>query len=144
MKFRFILALATLFFFAACAAPITTPTPTPFTLADTKWTLTGITENGVIKKPVAGTDITLEFSRDNRVNGHAGCNSFGGAYETQGEILKISALFSTLMACIEVEKMEMEAAFLAALQNAQLFEKRDKQLTITFASGSGKLEFTAR
>ncbi len=126
-----------LILFTACAAP----TPSPFSLADTQWTLVSMTRDGVTKTPAAGRNVTLAFSRDGKVSGNSGCNSFGGNYETQGEVLKISALVSTLMACAENDAMEFEAAYVEALQNAQLYEKRGAELTITFANGNGKLVF---
>lgn len=131
-------AIFFLLLFVACIAQ----TPNPFALADTKWELVSITENGATKTPVPGATVTLNFARDNKVSGNAGCNSYNGAYEAQGEILKIGTLAVTAMACLENDKMEMEAAFLTALQDAQLFEKRGNELTLTFANGKGKLNST--
>jgi heat shock protein HslJ len=140
MNLRFILTVATILAFAACSSQTTTP----FTLADSKWTLTGIMQKGTTRTPVTGTNVTLDFTRDGKVNGSAGCNSYGGTFETQGEILKISTLAVTLMACVETEKMEFESAFLEGLQGAQLFERSADQLTITVANGNGKLVFRPR
>jgi hypothetical protein len=39
--------------------------------------------------------------------------------------------------------MTFESAYLSALQNAQLYEKRADGLSITFANGSGTLNYTA-
>lgn len=129
--------------FLLCAALVlvacASPTPNPFSLTDTQWRLVSVTENGATKTPPTGIIVTLHFARDKQVRGNAGCNSFSGTYETQGEILKITALASTLMACLETEKMEFEGVYLLALQNAQLFEKRGNALTITFANGNGRL-----
>lgn len=103
-----------------------------------------MTRDSVTQTPAAGRNVTMDFSNDGRVGGSAGCNSFGGTYETQGEILKISTLQITLLACLENGVMEFESAYVDALQNAQLFEKRNNELTITFANGTGRLRFVRR
>lgn len=145
MSVRYFLSALTVLLIAGCA-PVVPPTPkaTPFMLADTKWTLTSMVQNGATRTPPAGTEITLDFTSDGKVGGNSGCNSYGGTYEAQGEILKISALVSTLMACAESEKMDFEAAYVAGLQAAQMFERTADQLSVTFGNGTGKLVFRAR
>ena len=124
-------ALATaLFMLSACAAP----TPNPFALANTKWTLTEMTRNSV-SLPVVAVAPTLEFQSDT-LGGNAGCNSYGGDYKTQGEMIQVSALRSTLMACADANAMAQESAYLGALQNARMFEVRENRLRITTANGS--------
>lgn len=119
----------------ACAAPA----PNPFALANTKWTLTEMTRNGV-SQPVVAVAPTLEFQTDT-LGGNAGCNSFGGDYKTQGEMIEIGALRSTLMACADEKAMAQESAYLEALQDARMFEAREKVLKITFGDGKGQLGF---
>ena len=119
----------------ACAAP----TPNPFRLANTKWTLTGMTQNGV-SQPIVPQAPTLEFQTDT-LGGNAGCNNYGGDYRTQGEMIQVSALRSTLMACADEKAMAQESAYLDALQNARMFEVRDNVLKITYGDGKGQLVF---
>lgn len=119
----------------ACAAP----TPNPFLLANTKWTLSGMTENGLAQSIVAPAP-TLEFQTD-KLGGNAGCNSYGGAYKTQGEMITLSTLQVTLMACADEKTMAQESAYLNALQNARLFEMRDNVLKITYGEGKGQLVY---
>lgn len=119
----------------ACAAP----TPNPFQLANTKWTLTGMMQNGANQPPVV-PEPTLEFQTDT-LGGNAGCNSYGGSYKTQGEMIQIGALRSTLMACADEQAMAQESAFLEALQNARMFEVRDDRLSIIYGQGQGQLVF---
>lgn len=145
MKIRFILCAATIFVLAACAPVVPlTPTATPFTLANSKWVLVSMVENGATRTPPTGAEIALDFSNDGKVGGNSGCNSYGGNYETQGEILKISTLVSTLMACAEAEKMEFEAAYVAGLQAAQMYERTADRLNISFGNGTGELVYRAR
>lgn len=110
--------------------------------------LVSITQDGVMKPAPPGRNMTLRFSNDGKVSGRSVCNSYSGAYETQGEILKISALVATTMACadsttlqIDNTLMDYEGMYFAALERAQLFEKRADELTVTFADGKGKLVF---
>lgn len=132
-------ALATaLFLLSACAAP----TPNPFQLANTKWTLTAMTQNGMAQ-PLVAPAPTLEFQTDT-LGGNASCNSYGGAYKTQGELITVSTLQVTLMACADEKAMAQESAYLDALQNARLFEVRDDVLKITYGEGKGQLVFARR
>lgn len=131
------LGILALFGLAACA----TQTQTPFTLAGSKWTLTGMTQNGTMQQPVAGIQVTLEFSQDGQVTGNSGCNSYSGKFETQGEILKISSLASTLRACADANAMAFESGYQTGLAGAQTFQRTGNQLTIMFGNGTGKLEF---
>lgn len=130
------LAIAlSLLLLGACAAP----TPNPFQLANTKWTLTAMTQNGMAQ-PLVAPAPTLEFQTDT-LGGNASCNSYGGDYKTQGELITVSTLQVTLMACADEKAMAQESAYLDALQNARLFEVRDNVLKITYGEGKGQLEF---
>ena len=135
-----IFALA-LLILTGCArtAPTTVPTPNLFNLANSTWTLTAMTRDGanvllVAQKP------TLEFQSDT-LGGSAGCNSYSGDYKTQGEIIQVGALRSTLMACADENAMAQESAYLDALQNARMFELRDNVLKILYGAGKGQLVF---
>lgn len=131
--------LVAFYLLAACAAAPGAPPSTPFQLANTKWTLTGMTENGAAQ-PLASKTPTLEFQAD-ALGGNAGCNSYSGGYKTQGEMIQVQPLQSTLMACAEADAMAQEAVYLQALQNARVFEVRDNTLKITYGDGKGQLVF---
>jgi heat shock protein HslJ len=60
--------------------------------------------------------VTLEFE-DGRVAGNGGCNNFFGTYTVDGNQLTISALGSTMMACLPEEVMQQEAQVLALLSD---------------------------
>jgi heat shock protein HslJ len=127
-------------FLAACAAAPSGGVA-PFDLANTRWTLVSVTEKSVTQTPVPGTTVTLEFQNDGNAGGNAGCNSFGGEYQLQGEIIRFSALRVTEKFCPAPGVMELEQAYLTGLQAAQLFQVRGDSLTITFADGKGRLVF---
>ncbi len=165
MMIRFGFLILTALFFAACTAatpaptppPTTVPAPTdapvtaesptpsagsPFDLANTSWVLVSIMQNGAVQTTVPGTQVTLIFAGDGTFTGNGGCNMYGGQYTTQGEILTMTNIFATERACLEPEKNQLESAYFQALGNAQLFELRDDQLTITFDNGAGTLTYT--
>jgi heat shock protein HslJ len=85
----------------------------PTTLAGTTWRLLTIRGQSV----PAGPDLTLEFDGD-RVSGNGGCNSFGGqfSYEPSTGAIGVSGLLSTMRACIDGARNDVERAYLAALQ----------------------------
>lgn len=116
----------------------------PFTLAGTQWLLESLTLDGVTRTPSGLQIPTLDFTADGQIGGTGGCNNFGGSYTVQGEILSIQEIRRTLMACMPSEIMTLEDAYLSALESARLFEKRDNQMSITFAEGRGRLLFQPR
>lgn len=105
-------------------------------LNGTAWNLASIDNNPPIEK----TSISLEF-KDGKVGGSSGCNSYGGAYQTNGEKLTMDSIAMTLMACEDAGVMEQERIFLEYLQDAQTFELTDDQLLI-FSSGGQSLRFS--
>ena len=106
-------------------------------LDGTSWVLTDL--NG--SAPVAGRTVTADFA-DGQVGGDAGCNSYGGSYNTTGNRLSTSDLFSTLMACPEQGVMDQESAYLKLLGDAASYQVNGSQLVIT-TSGGETLTFTA-
>ena len=65
--------------------------------------------------PLTGTTLTINFE-DGTASGSAGCNSYSGEYQLDGENLTFGMIASTLMACLEPGVMEQESAYLAFLQ----------------------------
>ena len=127
-----IIAVLTVSLLAACAAqPVKD-------VANTEWMLESI--NGV---PVMeGIEITASFT-ENQISGSSGCNSYSGGYEVDGTTLSItSPMPSTMMACDE-DIMDLELAFLMALQSSQSFDIQNGALIITSANGAS-LNFAAQ
>ena len=106
-------------------------------LLDTSWELD--TLNGLTLLP--GTKITLEFSGD-QVSGSAGCNQFGGIFQTQENTLSIDDVFSTEMGCMDPEGiLEQEQLYLAALRNAAKYQASAATLVITDLTDKQSLVF---
>jgi heat shock protein HslJ len=114
------LAVATVFVLAACApGPPASMTRVshPTSLAGTTWRL--LTVQG--RPAPAGHEPTITFDGV-RVSGDSGCNSFGGqfAYEPATGELRMSNLASTLRDCFEPARIDVEKAYLPALQGAAI------------------------
>jgi heat shock protein HslJ len=80
--------------------------------------------------------VTLSFA-EGRVSGRGGCNLYSGPVEVGKGTLKIGALISTKMACVDNGVMPQESVYLDALQSAQRYSfGADGKLTITTSSGA--------
>ena len=110
-------------------------------LAATKWRLTSF---GPIETPtsvIEGTTITLEFSRDGKIGGNGGCNSYGGDYQIGAERLSLSRIISTKRACMAQNAMQQEQRYFEALGSVGKFKPSDTQLTIFYDEGRSALNF---
>lgn len=77
--------------------------------------------------PENGMGQFVQFLSDGDMAGYAGCNSFFGTYEQNGNSLKIGSMVMTKKAC---ENLGMEQAFIAALESARSFEASFKEMNI--------------
>ena len=103
------------------------------TLEDTAWVLESYGELGYLRDVIADTEITAEFvSAEGTVKGSAGCNSYFGGYEVEGNQISIPGpIGATEMYCVEPEGiMEQEQEYLTMLQNAETYDIKDDQLRI--------------
>jgi heat shock protein HslJ len=136
------LGVALALMLAACTgSPSASPAATggEDRLAGTDWALQSMGDEAV----PAGITATLSFL-DGTASGSSGCNTFSGAYATDGPSnISIGPLASTRKACIEAV-MAFEQSYLSALDGASAWAVPQDaplgtQLTIT---GSGlKLVF---
>ena len=83
----------------------------------------------------ADSEITLTFDQEGRAGGSAGCNSYGGEYQVDGQKIAILNVASTLMACDNPLIMQTESAYLAALGSAETFQLSSDQLEINYQGG---------
>ncbi len=74
-----------------------------------------VTQNGVDRPLVPGTQVRLSF-KDGNVGASAGCNSIGGTYRLEGDRLRVEAAGMTEMGCDEPRHAQDEwlSAFLSA------------------------------
>ena len=97
------------------------------TITGTEWQLASI--NG--KSPAAADYNnglpTINFTKDNKVNGKGGCNSYGGTYSINDKGgLAISQMMSTKMFC----PGEGENTYMAALQTVNMAKGDKEKLTL--------------
>ncbi len=91
-------------------------------ISDHPWLVTAYNSgNQAVVGVISGMRLTAVFAADGTVSGNGGCNSFSGAYTTDGNAITIGPLASTMMACAE-DVMQQEAAYLAALQSAATYQ----------------------
>jgi heat shock protein HslJ len=110
-------------------------------LAGPTWELTGY-NNGrnAVQSVLTGTTSTAVFGDDGRITGSAGCNTYMGPYQTDGQSLTIGPLATTRMACAS-PIMDQETAYLAALQKATQYEFESGRLVLRDASGATQATF---
>ncbi len=94
-------------------------------LVGTDWLLEDLAGTAVIR----GVQATLAFPEAGKITGKGSCNSFFGSVEISGTTIKFGPLGSTRMACPE-PVMDQESKYLAALQDAERFDRTDSHLLI--------------
>lgn len=111
-------------------------------LDGTRWVLAGYLANGTLVPPLAGTTITLDFSRDTTLTGSAGCNHYFADYNLQGTAITVGPAGSTEMYCMGPGVMEQESAYLALISRAARVATDHATLTLTDSAGTTILTFT--
>lgn len=112
--------------------------PSTLELVGTEWSAIAI-NNGhqAVVSLIIGTQASLTFDAEGRVSGFGGCNRIFGAYEVDGDAIRIGPMASTRMLCAEPEGVgEQEAALLAALEAATSWTIRDGRLQLRDADGA--------
>ena len=89
-------------------------------LEDRKWTLEAIRGTQVSRNG-RGAFIVFDPAKAS-AGGNSSCNVFGGSYTATGATLKITDVVSTMRACIEDDRMQIERDFLDGLRQANRFE----------------------
>jgi heat shock protein HslJ len=137
---------------SACSTPTSTPPPVPTSTATPAPTPVVIDVNQLYANPwilvaygdptnptvvAGGVDLTANFSPDGQLSGFGGCNTFSGSAQVATDgTMTIGPLATTLMAC--AEGMDLETAYLSALQNARSFSfSSEGRLQITYGPETG-------
>jgi heat shock protein HslJ len=116
-----------------------------FALTETIWHLQAYSEGeDAISSTIEGTDLTAIFNEDGNLTGTAGCNNFSGAYEVEGDKIKIELGPLTMMFCEEPEgTMDQETAYLEALESATNFKILGDVLVLKNDAGQEVLSYQA-
>jgi heat shock protein HslJ len=117
-------------------APSASPTipPPASLLAGSKWQLVAFDLSDIHHVILKGSLITLEFAQG-QLNGHGGCNGYGGDYTADASTLKVGPLMSTMMACADDKMTQQESAYTNALGKAASYTIKDNELSITYDGG---------
>jgi heat shock protein HslJ len=107
----------------------------PLALTGTRWMIASLDDRPV--RTARTTDIRFT---GNRVQGNAGCNSFGGAYRLAGDRLSAGQVISTRMACAG-PGMDVESRFFRIIADAQV--ARSGIDAITLRGQGGRVELRA-
>ena len=104
-----------------------------------KWIIAGYgtppsTVNAIL--PDTQLDVTFGIAS---VGGFAGCNSFSGTYGTNGDVVRVSQLATTRLAC-DQPIMDQESAVLAALQGVARIDSRGTQVNLENRDGQVLLQ----
>ena len=99
-------------------------------LTSGEWILTELEGQPLI----AEAPITAAFTEDGQVGGTAGCNTYSGTYEVEGDTISFGLMATTLMACPQLV-MDQELAYLAVLERAQSYAVTESVLTLVGAGG---------
>ncbi len=83
----------------------------------------------------ADGNATVAFDEEGRVSAYAGCNRIGGAYTVSGDVVEVSRMMSTRMACMPQQKMLDEQALLQALEGPRTMRLTGNKAILSKADG---------
>ena len=96
-----------------------------------------------VRRPLADTEITVNFGEDGRLSGSDGCNRFSTSYTVDGDSITIAPSgASTMMACPE-PVMKQAQAFVTALGSAATYAVEGASLTLNDSAGTAVATFDA-
>ncbi len=123
---------------AACAAATKVAAPDP--LAGSEWAPTRLGETAANVQ----VEQFVRFESQGRVVGAGGCNRFTGGYAVAGSgAIEIGPLAATRMACASLP-MELEQAFLSALERTSTFRRDGAVLALFAEDGTEVATFSQR
>jgi heat shock protein HslJ len=132
---------------AIAVEPAPTATSAFDPLGGTRWRVRSYRDpasSGSLSPVLSGTTLTIEFGRDGKVSGSAGCNTYSSTYVIQGNLLAIILPTATNKLCSEPQGiMEQETTFLALLPAIEGYSIAGNLLTFNNASGQIAMELVA-
>lgn len=109
-------------------------------LENTHWSLVSFGSPGAGQPLVEGSTITLMMA-SGQAGGYGGCNSYGGTYQVDGNMVSFEQITSTLRACADDRVTDQEQRYFQALESAALFERMDQLMMIFDEDGNELLTF---
>lgn len=142
--FLVLLVIVVILLMQGCA-PKATPAassgqPTdPQKLLIPRWFLRSMTVDGK-SYSVPEQGMTLQFEPSGSANGSGGCNDFSGTYQaSQDGKLSFGPLMSTMKACAEDEKNQLESAYTQSLSKVSQYRFDGMKLILESADGKVQL-----
>lgn len=138
--------IASSLWLAGCAA---TPKPTPAeetspadwsAIADRDWQLMRIKAKDKTLMPMTPILASINFTKDGKIAGSTGCNSYFGSYTRKDATLDVSPLGSTKMMCVE-NAMEIEDAFITGMANVKGWQLQEGDLILVDGSNKSIMTF---
>lgn len=123
--------------------------PSGSPLLGTRWVLGGYGPATAPRAVPAGVEVTALFTRDadavvGKVTGTAGCNRYHGSFNVSGHKIHVGRAAATRMFCAAPGGvMDLEAAFLSALEGAKRYHLAGETLRIFYDGGESVLTFSA-
>jgi heat shock protein HslJ len=101
------------------------------------WVVTSLLHGDAVTSPIAGTELTATFTRDGKVTGSAGCNTYTTTYRGSDGGITIAKPATTRKLCATPDGvMEQERAFLAALAATTSYRVEGARLSLLTARGT--------
>jgi heat shock protein HslJ len=120
-------------FFAGCCRVVGGGAAGGEALTGNVWRLQSLPGRDAKALGAAGRPLTMRLE-EGRVSGFSGCNRLVGSYTVEGDVVTLSQLAGTMMACPE-PAMALEGAFRAALGGPLRFSIAGDRLSLKPASG---------
>ncbi len=120
--------------------PVATTTTSTLTNKTWLWE-SSVDARGVEAEPANPDDFELKFTADGTITSTTDCNSLGGSYVVNGEVLSIGSLMATEMFCSE-ESLEQAYAGLLGLVGSHVIE--GDTLKLILLKDAGTMTFTAK
>jgi len=113
-------------------------------LAGTAWQATGVNnQTGGVESTELTTSITAEFADDGTVSGFSGCRGYTGSYEAADGSLSVTDISLDGPEC-SGDEAELEASYVAALQNASTFAIEGSTLNLRDSEGATQVNYALR
>jgi heat shock protein HslJ len=114
-------------------------------LVGTEWKCTMYNNGrGGFQGVIETSTITAVFGEDQSLTGNAGVNTYTGKYSADNGAIKIDSGIATTKMAGDPEVMAQEAAYLAALPQATVYEIQGSTLTLRDAGGAAMAGYTAK
>lgn len=106
------------------------------------WIATEINGVEIKSNDLSGKRPSIQFdAQAKRFFGADGCNNIQGSFESQGSLLRLGSVASTMMACIGQDNSQLSRQYTDALASTTNYELKGHELKFMDASGKVLVSF---